>query len=45
MPRDCSYDEERMPLHPLDVYDSIPKRMEEMEEMHILNKWRKKLGN
>ena len=34
VPRDCSYDEERIPLHPLNVYDAIPKWMEEMERVH-----------
>ena len=33
-----------MPLHPLDVYDEIPKKMEEMEQLHILNTWRKKIS-
>lgn len=41
VPRDSTYDEERMPLHPLDVYDEIPKRMIEMEKLHQQNKMRK----
>ena len=38
VPRDSSYDEERMPLHPLDVYDMIPEQMKEMERIHRVKK-------
>ena len=34
VPRDCSYDEERMPLHPLNIYDELPERMQELERKH-----------
>lgn len=33
-----------MPLHPLDVYDVIPKKMEEMEQLHLMNKRRTKIS-
>ena len=32
VPRDCSYDEERIPLHPLNIYDDLPALMSELEQ-------------